>query len=56
MARVFDREEDAYQAVKGGQISKGGVVVIRYEGLVGGPRMREMLQMTAAIVGQGWRR
>ncbi|MEO8395684.1 MAG: dihydroxy-acid dehydratase, partial [Chloroflexota bacterium] len=52
-ARVFDREEDAYHAVKGNQIKSGDVVIIRYEGPVGGPGMREMLQVTAAIVGQG---
>jgi dihydroxy-acid dehydratase len=52
-ARVFDREEDAYAAVKGQKINKGDVVVIRYEGPIGGPGMREMLQITAAIVGQG---
>ena len=52
-ARVFDREDDAYAAVKGGQIKAGDVVVIRYEGPVGGPGMREMLQVTAAITGQG---
>lgn len=53
VARVFDREEDAYNAVKNNKINKGDVVVIRYEGPVGGPGMREMLQVTAAIVGQG---
>lgn len=52
-ARVFDREDDAYAAVKSGQIKPGDVVVIRYEGPVGGPGMREMLQVTAAITGQG---
>ncbi|MEO8396561.1 MAG: dihydroxy-acid dehydratase [Chloroflexota bacterium] len=52
-ARVFDREEEAYHAVKGNQINSGDVVIIRYEGPVGGPGMREMLQVTAAIVGQG---
>jgi dihydroxy-acid dehydratase len=52
-ARVFDREEDAYAAVKSGQIRAGDVVVIRGEGPVGGPGMREMLQVTAAITGQG---
>ncbi len=52
-ARVFDREEDAYEAVRNQQIDHGDVVVIRYEGPVGGPGMREMLQVTAAIVGQG---
>ncbi|GAB4516065.1 MAG: dihydroxy-acid dehydratase [Anaerolineae bacterium] len=52
-ARVFDREEDAYEAVQKRQIKAGDVVIIRYEGPVGGPGMREMLQTTAAIVGQG---
>ncbi len=53
VARVFDREEDAYEAVQARQINAGDVVVIRYEGPTGGPGMREMLQVTAAIVGQG---
>jgi dihydroxy-acid dehydratase len=52
-ARVFDREEDAFHAIQQKQINKGDVVVIRYEGPVGGPGMREMLQVTAALVGQG---
>ncbi|MDZ4763549.1 MAG: dihydroxy-acid dehydratase [Chloroflexota bacterium] len=52
-ARVFNREEDAYAAVKSGGIRAGDVVVIRYEGPIGGPGMREMLQVTAAITGQG---
>jgi dihydroxy-acid dehydratase len=52
-ARVFDREEDAYAAVKERRISAGDVVVIRYEGPKGGPGMREMLQVTAALVGAG---
>src|SRR5207253_236190 len=52
-ARVFDREEDAFAAVRGGQIKAGDVVVIRYEGPRGGPGMREMLGVTAALVGQG---
>ena len=52
-ARVFDCEDDAFDAVQAGQIKAGDVVVIRYEGPVGGPGMREMLQTTAAIVGQG---
>lgn len=52
-ARVFDREEDAFAAVKKGKIKKGDVVVIRYEGPKGGPGMREMLGVTAAIVGEG---
>jgi len=52
-ARVFNREEDAFEAVQAGQISPGDVVVIRYEGPRGGPGMREMLGVTAAIVGAG---
>jgi dihydroxy-acid dehydratase len=48
-ARVFDREEDAFAAVQAGQIKPGDVLVIRYEGPKGGPGMREMLQVTAAI-------
>jgi len=52
-ARVFDREEDAFAAVKAGKIRAGDVVVIRYEGPKGGPGMREMLGVTAAIVGAG---
>jgi len=52
-ARVFDREEDAFDAVSKGEIEEGNVVVIRYEGPKGGPGMREMLATTAAIVGQG---
>jgi dihydroxy-acid dehydratase len=52
-ARVFDREEDAFAAVQHRQIKPGDVVVIRYEGPKGGPGMREMLAVTAAIVGQG---
>jgi dihydroxy-acid dehydratase len=52
-AKVFDREEDAFAAVKAGQIKGGDVVVIRYEGPSGGPGMREMLGVTAAIVGAG---
>jgi dihydroxy-acid dehydratase len=52
-ARVFDREEDAFAAVKARQIKAGDVVVIRYEGPAGGPGMREMLGVTAAIVGAG---
>ncbi len=52
-AKVFDREEDAFAAVKAGQIKPGDVVVIRYEGPSGGPGMREMLGVTAAIVGAG---
>ncbi len=52
-ARIFECEEDAFVAVQNQQIVKDDVVVIRYEGPVGGPGMREMLQTTAAIVGQG---
>jgi dihydroxy-acid dehydratase len=52
-ARVFNREEDALAAVLGGHIKPGDVVVIRYEGPRGGPGMREMLVVTAAIVGEG---
>jgi len=52
-ARVFNREEDAFAAVYAGRIKPGDVVVIRYEGPRGGPGMREMLQVTAAIVGEG---
>ncbi|MCS6304995.1 MAG: dihydroxy-acid dehydratase [Nitrospira sp.] len=52
-AKVYDREEDAFVAVKSGQIKPGDVVVIRYEGPSGGPGMREMLGVTAAIVGAG---
>ena len=52
-ARVFNREEDAFAAVLGGKIKPGDTVVIRYEGPRGGPGMREMLQVTAAIVGEG---
>ncbi len=52
-ARLFDREEDAMEAVTGQRIVPGDVVVIRYEGPRGGPGMREMLGVTAALVGQG---
>lgn len=52
-ARVFDSEEDACQAIFGGEINPGDVVVIRYEGPKGGPGMREMLTPTSAIVGMG---
>ena len=52
-ARVFDCEEDAIAAIKGGQIIAGDVVVIRYEGPKGGPGMREMLNPTSAIAGMG---
>jgi len=52
-ARVFEREEDAMAAILGGRINHGDVVVIRYEGPRGGPGMREMLLVTAAIMGAG---
>ena len=52
-ARVFDCEEDAIDAIKGGKIVAGDVVVIRYEGPKGGPGMREMLSPTSAIAGMG---
>jgi dihydroxy-acid dehydratase len=52
-ARIFEREEDAMAAVTAGQINTGDVVVIRYEGPKGGPGMREMLGVTAALVGEG---
>ena len=52
-ARVFDCEEDAIAAIKGGRIVSGDVVVIRYEGPKGGPGMREMLNPTSAIAGMG---
>ena len=52
-AKVFDREEYAFEAVSKGEIDEGDVVVIRYEGPKGGPGMREMLSTTAALVGQG---
>src|SRR3954454_21823370 len=52
-ARVFESEEDCFRAVKAQQINPGDIVVIRNEGPVGGPGMREMLQVTAAIVGEG---
>ena len=52
-ARVFDCEEDAIEAIKGGKIVDGDVVVIRYEGPKGGPGMREMLNPTSAIAGMG---
>ena len=54
-ARVFDCEEDAIAAIKGGKIVSGDVVVIRYEGPKGGPGMREMLNPTSAIAGMGLR-
>ena len=53
IAKVFDREEIAFDAVSKGEIDEGSVVVIRYEGPKGGPGMREMLATTAALVGQG---
>ncbi len=53
VARVFDCEEDSIKAIYGGEIKKGDVVVIRYEGPAGGPGMREMLSPTSAIVGMG---
>ena len=52
-AKVFDSEEDAYNAILQGKINKGYVVVIRYEGPKGGPGMREMLSPTSAIMGMG---
>ena len=52
-ARVYDREERAFESVSRGEIDEGDVVVIRYEGPKGGPGMREMLATTAALVGQG---
>jgi len=52
-ARVFDSEEAAFDAVQGGAIQAGDVIIIRYEGPRGGPGMREMLGVTAALMGQG---
>jgi len=52
-AKVFNKEEDAFDAVSRGEIKEGDVLVIRYEGPKGGPGMREMLATTAALVGQG---
>lgn len=52
-ARVFNREEDAFAAVQAGRIAPGDVVVVRYEGPRGGPGMRELLAVTAALVGRG---
>jgi dihydroxy-acid dehydratase len=52
-ARVFEREEDCFAVVKSGGINPGDIIVIRNEGPTGGPGMREMLQVTAAIVGSG---
>jgi dihydroxy-acid dehydratase len=53
IARVFDREEDAFIAVKARNIAEGSVIIIRYEGPKGGPGMREMLSTTAALYGHG---
>jgi dihydroxy-acid dehydratase len=52
-ARVFDSEEDAFEAISDKKIAAGDVVVIRYEGPKGGPGMREMLAVTAELIGQG---
>jgi len=52
-ARTFESEEEAFDAVSKGKIDKGNIVVIRYEGPKGGPGMREMLSVTASLVGQG---
>jgi dihydroxy-acid dehydratase len=52
-ARIFNSEEDAFRAVNNLEIKDNDVVVIRYEGPVGGPGMREMLQITSALIGQG---
>jgi dihydroxy-acid dehydratase len=52
-ARIFDSEEAAMQAILGGKIKKGDVIVIRYEGPKGGPGMREMLGPTSAVMGRG---
>ena len=52
-ARVFESEEACTDAVRGGRVSPGDVLVVRYEGPAGGPGMREMLQITAAIIGEG---
>ena len=52
-ARVFDCEEDAFNAVQAGFVHPGDVIVIRYEGPRGGPGMREMLAVTAAVIGRG---
>jgi dihydroxy-acid dehydratase len=52
-ARVFDREENAMDAAVKGEIKKGDVIIVRYEGPKGGPGMREMLGLTATLVGQG---
>jgi dihydroxy-acid dehydratase len=53
-ARVFENEQAAFAAVQGRKINAGDVIVIRYEGPRGGPGMREMLAVTAALVGQAW--
>ncbi|HVG87338.1 MAG TPA: dihydroxy-acid dehydratase, partial [Gaiellales bacterium] len=52
-ARVFDTEEACTEAVRAGHVQEGDVLVVRYEGPAGGPGMREMLHVTAAIVGEG---
>ena len=52
-ARVFDSEESAFAALQGGAIEPGDVMVIRFEGPKGGPGMREMLAVSAALIGQG---
>ena len=52
-AKVFDSEEECLKGIEGGEVKKGDVVVIRYEGPKGGPGMREMLSITAAIMGAG---
>jgi dihydroxy-acid dehydratase len=52
-ARVFDAEEDAFESISNKKVVEGDVIVIRYEGPKGGPGMREMLSVTAALVGQG---
>ena len=51
-ACVFDSEEDAFHAVQDGSVGEGDVIIIRYEGPKGGPGMREMLQVTAALKGR----
>ena len=53
LARVFEQEEPAFQAIQRGEIREGDIVVIRYEGPKGGPGMREMLAVTGALIGQG---
>jgi len=52
-ARLFDSEEDAFQAIVGGRVKKGDVIVVRYEGPKGGPGMQEMLSPTSALAGMG---